>query len=382
MRPQIRRHPGESDPAKSDQIGRQSHQTHCGGLETPIAALQFGKRAVEPVQTARRDDEVTGLCYGTHYTSAIGTAFFAAFRRGNWSCSRTMAQQRLLRFLKRQLDRMTSKASMSVRFWGVRGSIACSSESTRRYGGNTSCVEVRCGERTLIFDAGTGLRELGRTLATRPGIEIDILLSHCHLDHICGLPFFEPSYSSANRIRLWAGNLLPDFRLAEVVRQMMAPPLFPISYDVFKSELEFHDFKAGETLTPVDGIVVRTIRLNHPNGATGYRLEYAGRSVAYITDNEPQTDEIDADLVSFLTAVDVLIYDCTYTDDEYRAHVGWGHSTWQQGLKLATVVQAKTFCAFHHDPEHDDAMLDKIAAKLTALRRGALVAREGMVLQL
>jgi phosphoribosyl 1,2-cyclic phosphodiesterase len=276
---------------------------------------------------------------------------------------------------------MTSKTSVSVRFWGVRGSIACSGAATARYGGNTACVEVRCGEDMVIFDAGTGLRELGKALG-RTGIEANILLSHCHYDHICGLPFFAPCYSETNRVRLWAGNLLPDFKLADVVKQMMAPPFFPIAYDVLKAELEFRDFQAGEILNPLRGIRVRTVALNHPNGATGYRLEYEGRSIAYVTDNEPKAAEPDRDLVSFLSAVDLLIYDCTYTDEEFRAHVGWGHSSWQQGLKLAAAANAKTFCVFHHDPDHDDALLDRIAAEVGALREGCLVAREGLVLEL
>jgi phosphoribosyl 1,2-cyclic phosphodiesterase len=271
---------------------------------------------------------------------------------------------------------------MSVRFWGVRGSIACPGANTSRYGGNTSCVEVRCGERVLIFDAGTGLRELGKVLGSHTGIEANILLSHCHFDHICGLPFFLPCYSEANRVRLWAGNLLPDFKLAHVIGQMMAPPLFPIAYDALKSELEFRDFKAGETLTPVAGVTVRTMHLNHPNGATGYRLEYDGRSVAYITDNESKNSAPDGELVSFLSGVDVLIYDCTYTDEEVRSHIGWGHSSWQEGLKLAAAAAAKTFCIFHHDPDHDDAMLDRVAAEVSVLRAGAVVAREGLILQI
>jgi len=276
---------------------------------------------------------------------------------------------------------MTAKTSMSVRFWGVRGSIACPGASTARYGGNTSCVEVQCGERVLIFDAGTGLRELGKALASRPAVETNILLSHCHFDHICGLPFFAPCYVPGNRVQLWAGNLLPDFTLAQVIRQMMAPPLFPIADDALKAEIAFRDFRAGETLAPVDGVTVRTIALNHPNGATGYRLEFEGCSVAYITDNEPTSDGPDPALAAFLSDVDVLIYDCTYTDTELRAHVGWGHSSWQQGLSLADAANAKTFCLFHHDPDHDDATLDRIAAEVGALRKGALVAREGLVLQ-
>jgi phosphoribosyl 1,2-cyclic phosphodiesterase len=124
------------------------------------------------------------------------------------------------------------------------------------------------------------------------------------------------------------------------------------------------------------------MHLNHPNGATGYRLEYDGRSVAYITDNESKTAAPDGKLVSFLAGVDVLIYDCTYTDEEVRSHIGWGHSSWQEGLKLAAAAAAKTFCIFHHDPDHDDAMLDRVAAEVSALRAGAVVAREGLILQI
>jgi phosphoribosyl 1,2-cyclic phosphodiesterase len=277
---------------------------------------------------------------------------------------------------------MASKTNMSVKFWGVRGSIACPGENTIRYGGNTACVEVRCGDRMLILDAGTGLRELGKALALQTGIEIDILLSHCHYDHICGLPFFAPCYSPTNRVRLWAGNLLPDFKLAQVINQMMAPPLFPIAYDALKSELEFRDFRAGETLAPLSDVTVRTIPLHHPNGATGYRLEYEGRAVAYITDNEPGGDRLDRALVSFVSDVDVLIYDCTYTEEEFCSHIGWGHSSWKQGLKLAACANAKSFCLFHHDPDHDDALLDRIATEASALRPGAMVAREGLILEI
>jgi phosphoribosyl 1,2-cyclic phosphodiesterase len=275
---------------------------------------------------------------------------------------------------------MTSQTAMSVKFWGVRGSIACPGAHNARYGGNTSCVEVRCGGRVLIFDAGSGLRELGKALAAGPVVDADIFLSHCHLDHIVGFPFFAPLYSKEASVRLWAGHLLPDRKLEQVVGQMMAPPLFPISYDVFKAKVEFRDFVAGETLTPCGGVLLRTLPLNHPQGATGYRLESLGRSIAYVTDNEPMGEEPDPLLVAFLSGVDVLVYDCTYTDEEYRTHVGWGHSSWTHGLRVAAAAGAKTFCIFHHDPDHDDAALAEIETQARRLRAGSVVAREGLVL--
>lgn len=270
--------------------------------------------------------------------------------------------------------------SMTVKFWGVRGSIATPGASTIRYGGNTPCVDVRCGDNLLILDAGTGLRELGKALGTGPARHANIFLSHCHVDHLSGLPFFAPFYVPSNSLRLWAGNLLPERTLADVLAQMMAPPLFPIGYDVFKAKVEFLDFMAGEVLSPAEGVTVRTMRLNHPHGATGYRIEHAGRALAYITDHEQGQPDFDRALVSFVREADVLIYDCTYTDDELDSHVGWGHSSWQQGLSLAESAAAKRLCLFHHDPDHDDDMLDRIGEEAAALRPGTLVAREGLVL--
>lgn len=274
------------------------------------------------------------------------------------------------------------KNVMNVRFWGVRGSIASPGASTIRYGGNTSCVEVRCGESLLILDAGTGLRELGKTLSPTPAVHADILLSHCHADHVCGLPFFAPCYSATNSLRLWAGNLVPDYKLADVIGLMMAPPLFPVGYDVFKANIEFRDFAAGEVLNPLSDVTVRTIRLKHPHGATGYRLEYAGRALAYVTDHELGDAAFDRPLVSFLRDVDLLIYDCTYTDEEIGSHIGWGHSSWRQGLRFAEAAAARRFCLFHHDPDHDDDMLDGIAEQAGAMRAGTVVACEGMSLEI
>src|SRR5471030_1852102 len=141
--------------------------------------------------------------------------------------------------------------AMSVRFWGVRGSIPCPGPATLRYGGNTSCVEVRCSERVLIFDAGTGLRPLGAALmAEGKHPDTDIFLSHCHIDHLLGLPFFLPLYAEGYRIRIWAGNLKPVSGVEDAVRKMMSHPLFPIEIDIAKSNVEFRNFGAGETLTP------------------------------------------------------------------------------------------------------------------------------------
>ena len=172
-----------------------------------------------------------------------------------------------------------------MRFWGVRGSIACPGPETARYGGNTACVEMRCGAHVLTFDGGTGLRPHGKALAAEGALDGDVFLTHTHFDHIIGIPFFAPAFDARSRFRIWAGHLMPHgSNVCDVLRLMMRSPLFPVPVEIFKAEIEYCDFGAGEVLTPRPGITVRTAPLDHPDGATGYRVEFAGRSACYVTD--------------------------------------------------------------------------------------------------
>jgi phosphoribosyl 1,2-cyclic phosphodiesterase len=272
---------------------------------------------------------------------------------------------------------------MSVRFWGVRGSIATPGMDTVRYGGNTSCIEVRCGEHLLILDAGTGMRPLGDALAAggRP-VEAEIFCTHTHIDHLCGFPFFAPCYDLRSRLRLWAGHLAPTQSLRDVYRMTISAPLFPDLMDRLPATLDFQDFVVGDDLAPFPGLVVHTAPLNHPGGATGYRFVWEGKSVAYITDTEHRPAELDANVLRLVDRVDVMIYDSNYTDEDYPTHIGWGHSTWQEGIRLAERAAVRTLVLFHHDPARTDAKLDEIAAAADASRPGTLVAREGLVLTL
>jgi phosphoribosyl 1,2-cyclic phosphodiesterase len=275
---------------------------------------------------------------------------------------------------------LNAQSDFSVKFWGVRGSIPTPGPSTLKYGGNTSCVEMRCGERLLIFDAGSGLRELGLALSKGPAVDADLFMSHTHHDHLLGLPFFIPAFQKQNKFRIWDGHLQPDRTIESVVRAFMADPLFPVPLEIFGAEVTFRDFSAGDTLSPCPGITVRTAALNHPNRATGYRVEYAGKSACYVTDTEHVPGAPDANVLALIADADLLIYDATYTDEEFPRYKGWGHSTWQEAVRLAKAARVKTVALFHHDPSHDDAMLDDIGAAAVREFPGAIVAREGAVL--
>lgn len=272
------------------------------------------------------------------------------------------------------------KSDFYVTFWGTRGSIACAGPDTIRYGGNTSCIEVMCGTRRLIFDGGTGLRKLGREIAKEGPQEIDLFLTHTHLDHIIGLPFFVPFHIPGNHPRVWAGNLLPDNSLKGVLADMMQAPLFPVPPETFRANVKFIDFEVGETLEPGDGIRLRTAPLNHPNGACGYRIDYAGKAICYITDTEHYAGGIDETVADLVRGADIMIYDATYTDEEYARYVGFGHSTWREGVKLADHAAVKTLVVFHHEPTHDDDFMDEIADAVDEARPGSIVAREGLKL--
>jgi phosphoribosyl 1,2-cyclic phosphodiesterase len=270
-----------------------------------------------------------------------------------------------------------------LKFWGVRGSIACPGEQTTRYGGNTSCIEVHCGSYNLIFDMGTGLKQLGDHLPPGKQLNYDIFLTHSHMDHVNGFPFFKPAYSPATRLKLWAGHLRSQHNsIEQIIRNLMDQPFFPITVDLLAATLIFNDFDSGDTIEISDKITIQTTPLNHPGGGTGYRVNYDGRSLCYVTDTEHVPGKPDNNILSLIEGADVLVYDSNFTDDEFPRHVGWGHSTWQEGARLAEMAGVKTFVAFHHDPSHTDDVMDGIAKELNTMRTGSIVAKEGMVLYL
>jgi phosphoribosyl 1,2-cyclic phosphodiesterase len=270
-------------------------------------------------------------------------------------------------------------SQLAIRFWGVRGGIACPDPQTAKYGGNTACVEVRFGDKLLIFDGGTGIRRLGEMLmASGSPLNADIFYSHFHMDHVCGLPFFTPCYIPTSRLRLWGGSLRLGQTTKQALSAMMADPLFPVGLDEFKAKIEYCDFRAGETLEPHTNATLRTAPLNHPGGCTGYRLDFGEKAIAYVTDTEHTPGVLDENVLDLIDGADVLIYDANYTDDEFSKHIGWGHSTWQEGVRLADAADVNTLVLFHHDPQHHDDILDRIGAEVEARRPGTIVGREGL----
>ncbi|MGB0683844.1 MAG: MBL fold metallo-hydrolase [Magnetovibrionaceae bacterium] len=268
--------------------------------------------------------------------------------------------------------------AFKVKFWGVRGSIACASPKHMDYGGNTSCIGVTVGDRAIILDAGTGLRGLGQELLEREIMQAHLLLTHTHWDHINGFPFFAPAYDPRRSFQIMAGHLIDKGGVREVMSTQMDNPMFPVPLEAMQANLTFEDFRAGESFQLYPDVLVRTAALNHPNDATGYRIEHMGKSVCYITDTEHVPGSPDENILELIEGSDMVIYDCTYTEDEFPAKVGWGHSTWNEGMKLCRMANVKQLAIFHHEPDHDDDFMDKLAAEAKAAWEGCFVCKEGM----
>ncbi len=273
--------------------------------------------------------------------------------------------------------------SFDIRFWGVRGSIACGGPDYAAYGGNTSCLEVRCGDRLMIFDGGTGIRPLGERMMREMRRDATIYLTHTHFDHICGMPFFAPFFDAERSFEVWSGHLEWPLSTRDAVASLMSAPVLPIDPNIFRARIDYRNFKGGETLDAGGGVSLRTVPLNHPNGATGYRIDYRGASACYITDLEHQGDAPDPALLEMVRGSDLLIYDSSYTDAEYKDRIGFGHSTWRAGLTLAHRAGIPRFMPFHHDPAHTDDVMRAIEAEAAAagaaLGVQVVAAREGMV---
>ncbi len=254
---------------------------------------------------------------------------------------------------------------MNVVLRGVRGSLPSPRPETARYGGNTSCVEVQAEPGYLcVLDAGTGIRAIDGNVGDLR--RVDVLLSHLHMDHILGLGFFRPLYQPGLEVHIW-GPASPTQPLHGRLTRYLSPPLFPVRLRDLPCKLELHDAPRGPFEVP--GLNITADLVCHPGPTLGYRLEADGATLTYIPDHEPALGD-SAFLsstewtsgFSLMAGVDLLVHDAQYTDEEYPSHVGWGHSTISQTMALAEAAGVGTLAPFHHDPSHNDVVLDRLFA--------------------
>jgi phosphoribosyl 1,2-cyclic phosphodiesterase len=254
---------------------------------------------------------------------------------------------------------------MRIKFWGVRGSTPAPQPENMRYGGNTSCVEVRLGDNLYIFDCGTGFRVLGQALRHecngRP-VSAHVFVSHFHWDHIQGIPFFGPLYDNReNRFQFHCSSRTRS--LKRVLEEQMAAPYFPVG------------------LIQLGDVTLQTLWLNHPQGCMGFRVETKEGVVVYATDNEPGDALFDKNVRKLAAGADVLIYDAQYLPNEYEHKRGWGHSHWREAVNVVTESGAKELVLFHHDPDHDDVCIDNVVKEARNYYPRLRAAAEGMQIE-
>jgi phosphoribosyl 1,2-cyclic phosphodiesterase len=268
---------------------------------------------------------------------------------------------------------------MRIKFWGVRGSTPTPQSENLRYGGNTSCVEVRLGDRLFIFDCGTGFRAFGHGLKhefrDRP-VFAHVFVSHFHWDHIQGIPFFGPLYDNAENHFVFHSSSRTR-SLKRVMEEQMASPYFPVNMSEMKAKREFRDIEEGRV--EVDGVTIQTSWLNHPQGCLGFRLETKDGVFVYATDNEPGNELFDKNVRTLAAGADVLIYDSQYLPEEYEARRrGWGHSHWREAVNVVMESGAKELVLYHHDPDHNDNCIDNIVTEARNYYPRVRAASEGM----
>ena len=272
---------------------------------------------------------------------------------------------------------------MRINFWVVRGATPTPQAENMRYGGNTSCVELRFGDRIYIFDCGTGFRVLGHQLESEFGdrpISAHVFVSHFHWDHIQGIPFFRPLYNRKSQFSFHSSSRTRS--LKQVMTEQMASPYFPVGLNEMSARQDYYEIESG-LLHIEDGVQLRTAWLNHPQGCLGFRLETKDGIFVYATDNEPGDPDFDKAVRKLAEGADVLIYDSQYLPEEYKVRrQGWGHSHWREAVSVVMESGAKELVLFHHDPDHTDTVIDKVVQEARNYYPKIRAASEGMQIQL
>jgi phosphoribosyl 1,2-cyclic phosphodiesterase len=301
---------------------------------------------------------------------------------------------------------------LSVRFWGVRGSIPCPGSSTVVYGGNTSCLEIRAGGRLVIIDFGTGIKPLGDWLMAgdfkKGPIDTDIFISHTHWDHIMGFPMFSPVFIPTTKLRIRGPVSFEDDTLESIIGTQLSYRYWPVRLSELAAKIEYEQIRETE-LDLGGGLRVITKFLNHPISCLGYRFEYGGKSIVTAYDHEPfynlfPVNPADPDynedaavegeaaareenekIQRFFKDADILIHDAQYTAGEYTLHTGWGHSSYEHAVGAASMAGVKKLIFFHHDPNRTDARLEELEKEFVARAAEsgieAVMAREGLTIE-
>ncbi|HOO56004.1 MAG TPA: MBL fold metallo-hydrolase [bacterium] len=267
---------------------------------------------------------------------------------------------------------------MKVKFWGVRGSVPTPGPTTVKYGGNTSCVEIitKSGD-SIILDAGTGIRSFGMDYLKRENTSnhIHVLVSHVHWDHIQGFPFFIPAFLADMKIDLYSGGEVEKWLKAQ-----MTPPYHPVKFEDLDAEINMHIIDGRQI--EVAGCLITPFPLNHPQDVFGFHIWENGKTVVYSTDTEYDEASLQENYIETIKGSDLLMYDAQYTPEEYsKGRIGWGHSTYEGAVEIAKAAEIDRLVLFHHEPNHDDALIDNIEKDAKALFSNTVAAREGMVIE-
>ena len=274
--------------------------------------------------------------------------------------------------------------NIQVDFWGVRGSVPSPGTDTTRYGGNTSCVSITADNKILILDAGTGIRNLGSTIILKPEIEIFVIVTHSHWDHIQGFPFFTPIYQPDRRVYMFPTLHKKNVVLSSLIDQMDGAH-FPVTPDQVPSSFNFITENPLEFLAR-KGFHLELIPMNHPGGAYGYKITIDEKNVCYFTDNEidppyPKSIELN-ELIQKCKNADILIHDAQYTPEDLNTHIGWGHSSWKNAVDVAIASNAKKLILFHHSPDYNDIELKDIEKKAQLDFNNVIAAKQDLELEI
>jgi len=277
---------------------------------------------------------------------------------------------------------METGHKLQLRFRGVRGSTPAPGKDRLQYGGNTPCIEIRtASNQILIFDGGSGIRELGNQLVEeyqQSELSLNLFLTHFHWDHIQGIPYFKPMFSPTTNLAVHSWTTVEETQQA--LEGQMKSPYFPVGFPNVSARISFDQIKSRRV--KIGDVWVESFPLNHPQGAYGYRVEAEGASIVYATDLEHGNTQLDTTLRDYAAGADVLIYDAQYTEQEYVSHRGWGHSTWKEATRVAKDAGVGRLFLFHLDPSHTDSQVAESERQARAEFDAASAACEGLVIQL